>query len=146
MGNKLSSIDFMLIKSVTPIDGEIKRKTQKKSFNYLISYENGKTKKISLNSKENYKFQLKYKWTSEFKPLIGLNYSKILRIEICNKIKKNEVIFYNITIVYNTGNPKNCTFSKDQKELFLKFVLELSPSGKQILSEFNKKYNIIINQ
>ena len=63
--------------------------SNKNNYKYLITDDDNKTENICLNSKENDKFQMRYKWSQEFKPLIGLDYYKMVSIEKYNKIKEN---------------------------------------------------------
>jgi hypothetical protein len=137
MGNKLSSISFINIKSIKLIS------SNKNNYKYLITNDDNKTENIALNSKENDKFQMRYKWSQEFKPLIGLDYYKMLSIEKYNKIKTNDGFIYNISILYNTNDMRDFTFTKNQMDWFLKYIHEISPSGKQIILEFNKKFLLL---
>ena len=94
-----------------------------------------------MSSRENDKFLLKYKWSQEFKPLIGLEYDKMLSLENFSPVNMNNKIAYKITIVYNDTTSKDFVFSQEQKDQLLTFILDISSSGKQIITEFNKKYN-----
>ena len=140
MGNKLSSIDYFKIKSINNTN---KLNTANNSkYNYEIEYDDGKKINISLTYEQNYKFYEKYNWMKEFKPLINLNYGEIQSIISCEYLRNNndDTIIYKIGVLYNDEIVKTFSFSKEQIDLFLRNVHNLTPFGKKMKLDFMKKY------
>jgi hypothetical protein len=113
MGSHISSLDYKNIIQIIDLPDNNINKNKTNNHKHLIKYKNGKEKKVSFNKDEEKQFQLRYKYTKMFKPLINLQYSKITLVnkrEISkdkyielnkNVLDEDDKIIYNIQILYN---------------------------------------------
>jgi hypothetical protein len=128
MGSSFSSLKYHNIVEIIDL---VSIKDPNK-FMHVIKFEDGKEKTIKLNKKQEYTFQLRYKYTNMLKEIRKLKYNSITNIirkeidqnqyNMLNKyvISKEDNYIYNLKIILDDGNIQSLNVNKLQYDLFCK--------------------------